>query len=405
MSKHRPSPSHHERQSVLAGERRLKMARSAHAYVRGSTQKFYEWLEASGERGLPEGPHIWICGDCHLGNLGPVASAEGDVAIHIRDLDQTVIGNPAHDLIRLGLSLATAARGSDLPGVTTAKMLEEMMDGYLAAVSGEQEEEERRARRPEAIQLILRRAAGRRWRMLARERMGHIRAKLPLGKRFWRLHAAERAEIEDLFATEAVRGMVTALKSRPDDAPVEILDAAYWMKGCSSLGRLRYAVLASVGGDGGAGGQCLIDIKEAVAPAAPRAAGSGMPRGAAERVIAGATALSPNLGVRMRPGHLQGRGVVLRELLPQDMKLELDSLTQEQAMLAAHYLGSVVGVAHGRQMPSGDKSAWGEELHRRWRKGLDAPFWLWSSVVDLVATHEAAYLEHCRRYALEREAA
>jgi uncharacterized protein (DUF2252 family) len=26
--------------------------------------------------------------------------------IQIRDLDQTVIGNPAHDLIRLGLSLA-----------------------------------------------------------------------------------------------------------------------------------------------------------------------------------------------------------------------------------------------------------------------------------------------------------
>jgi uncharacterized protein (DUF2252 family) len=29
---------------------------------------------------------------------------------------------------------------------------------------------------------------------------------------------------------------------------------------------------------------------------------------------------------------------------------------------------------------------------------LDAPSWLWSSVV--VAKHEAAYLDHCRRYAL-----
>ena len=65
-----------------------------------------------------------------MGNLGPVASAKGHIDIHIRDLDQTVIGNPAHDLIRLGLSLATAARGSDLPGVTTAKMLENMMAGY-----------------------------------------------------------------------------------------------------------------------------------------------------------------------------------------------------------------------------------------------------------------------------------
>jgi uncharacterized protein (DUF2252 family) len=59
-----------------------------------------------------------------------VAGADGKVEIEIRDLDQTVIGNPAHDLIRLGLSLAAAARGSDLPGVTTALMLEHMIEGY-----------------------------------------------------------------------------------------------------------------------------------------------------------------------------------------------------------------------------------------------------------------------------------
>ena len=81
------------------------MARSAHAYVRGSTATFYEWLDAGPAR-LPEGPPVWICGDCHVGNLGPLADAEGRVAVQIRDLDQTVIGNPAHDLIRLGLSLA-----------------------------------------------------------------------------------------------------------------------------------------------------------------------------------------------------------------------------------------------------------------------------------------------------------
>jgi hypothetical protein len=55
----------------------LKMARSAHAYVRGSTVKFYEWLEAQKRRTLPEGPAVWICGDCHAGNLGPVANAKG----------------------------------------------------------------------------------------------------------------------------------------------------------------------------------------------------------------------------------------------------------------------------------------------------------------------------------------
>jgi uncharacterized protein (DUF2252 family) len=124
-----------ERQAVLEERRRLKMARSAHAYVRGNTLQFYEWLNAGSGDKLPQGPAIWICGDCHVGNLGPVANADGKVEIEIRDLDQTVIGNPTHDLIRLGLSLATAARGSDLPGVTTALMMEQMVQGYQSALS------------------------------------------------------------------------------------------------------------------------------------------------------------------------------------------------------------------------------------------------------------------------------
>jgi uncharacterized protein (DUF2252 family) len=80
-----------ERARKLSELRNAKMARSAHAYVRGSTAKFYEWLEASSTR-LPSGPNVWICGDCHVGNLGPIAAADGRVMVEVRDLDQTVIG-------------------------------------------------------------------------------------------------------------------------------------------------------------------------------------------------------------------------------------------------------------------------------------------------------------------------
>jgi uncharacterized protein (DUF2252 family) len=96
-----------QRVKILSRVRNLKMARNAHAYVRGSTDKFYEWPKTGGSN-VPTGPSVWICGDCHLGNLGPLANADGNVNVQIRDLDQTVIGNPAHDLIRLGLSLASA---------------------------------------------------------------------------------------------------------------------------------------------------------------------------------------------------------------------------------------------------------------------------------------------------------
>jgi uncharacterized protein (DUF2252 family) len=94
------------RTNVLRDFQNLKMARSPHAFIRGTTAQFYRWLDELKKGTLPEGPAIWICGDCHVSNLGPLAGVEGNVSVSIRDFDQTVIGNPAHDIIRLGLSLA-----------------------------------------------------------------------------------------------------------------------------------------------------------------------------------------------------------------------------------------------------------------------------------------------------------
>lgn len=381
------------RMAVLDQQRRVKMARSAHAYVRGNTLQFYEWLASGSGDKLPQGPPVWICGDCHAGNLGPVANAEGEVEIQIRDLDQTVIGNPAHDLVRLGLSLATAARGSDLPGVTTALMLEQMVLGYgqaLAAPRRAAADHEAEELRP--IRLTMHAALSRKWRHLAEERIEDVTPVIPLGPRFWALTKEERAEIERIVK-EAKSDLLLGGKK------LTVLDAAYWMKGCSSLGKLRFAVLVGVGRKKDA---CyrLMDIKEAVKAAAPTKSTAEMPSDHAERVVTGARALSPYLGDRMVAAHFKGKPVVMRALMPQDLKVEVDRITREEAVATAHYLASVVGKAHVRQMDTATRRRWKAELGRNRSKSLDAPGWLWRSVVELVAAHEAAYLEHCRRYAL-----
>jgi uncharacterized protein (DUF2252 family) len=283
------------------------MASSTHAYVRGNTVKFYDWLKEAEIRGLPEGPAIWICGDCHTGNLGPIANSQGKIEDQIRDLDQTVIGNPVHDLDRLGLSLATAAR------IGTS---------------------------------------------------GHYH------------HQHDRS---------ALRGVLATVLER------------------DGFGRLRYAVLLDVDGGAVVEGDdlCLIDIKEGVQAAAPRYADAVMPRDNAERVVEGARHLSPHLGERMRSATLQDRPVVLRELLPQDLKLEIEQLGQKEAMEVARYFALVVGHAHARQMNRADRKRWSSELRRTKSKSIEAPTWLWKSVVELVGSHEVGYLEHCRRYALD----
>jgi uncharacterized protein (DUF2252 family) len=387
------SPKEHQRADTLERQRHLKMARSAQAYVRGSTAVFYEWLKSSQGK-IPEGPPIWICGDCHVGNLGPVADSKGNVEIEIRDLDQTIIGNPAHDLIRLAVSLSMAARSSDLPGVTTALMLEQMMIGYSEALKPSKKSATAAKKAGKPIRIVLKEALSRKWRHLATERIEDVRPKIPLGRKFWALSKAEHGEIERLFESKNAQLLVSVLRKEASKQKVKVLDAAYWMKGCSSLGRLRYAVLLGIGKR-----FCLIDIKEAVAAAAPGKNTKGIPRDHAERLVAGARALSPFLGERMTAEKFRGKPVVIRELRPQDLKFEFDRITQEEAVEAAKFLSGIVGRAHARQLTPIQRIKWLSSLNRR-RIRLNAPGWLWECVVELVSAHEAEYLEHCRRYAL-----
>jgi uncharacterized protein (DUF2252 family) len=390
-----------ERSHILETTRTNKMARSAHAYVRGNTVLFYEWLTSLTQGTLPEGPPVWICGDCHVGNLGPVGDTRERVRIQIRDMDQTVIGNPTHDLIRLALSLASAARGGDLPGVTTARMLEAVMDGYQAAFAHDFEEADDETVKPDAVKVVLKQASRRTWKHLARERIDDTKPTIPHGKKLWKVSTQERRAVEALFDDLSVKRLATMVRSRDDAAEVTLVDVAYWQKGCSSLGRLRYAALVSV--DDGSSGRpelCLMDLKEATDPAAPAFPETIMPTDQAERVVEGSRHISPFLGERMRAVTLLDRPVFIRELLPQDLKVELVQPTASEAVKAATFLATVVGFAHARQMDSAVRQSWQKELAQQRSHALDAPSWLWTSVVDLLVRHEQGYLEHCRRYAL-----
>jgi uncharacterized protein (DUF2252 family) len=375
------------------------MARSAHAFVRGNTARFYSMLGASNAAAsIPAGPAVWICGDCHLGNLGPLRDADGKIEVQIRDLDQTVIGNPAYDLIRLGLSLASAARGSDLPGVAVARMVEAMIDGYDNALADP--EDGRLEPEPDVVRTVRRRAFGRKWRHLARERIADVEPSIPLGRKFWPLDDGEREAVEALFDDARIQKLVLSLGKIDDDRPVRLVDAAYWMKGCSSLGLPRIAAIVAIKGAKDREAFGLVDIKGATNAVAPYAEDAIMPANPADRVVAGALALSPNLGERMAATELLGQAVFVRELAPQDLKLEVDQFSRQEAIKAARYLAHVVGKAHARQMTADQRATWRNVLNTPSTSDLDAPSWLWGSIVQLSAGHESAYLEHCRRYAL-----
>ena len=125
-------------------------------------------------------------------------------------------------------------------------------------------------------------------------------------------------KIYKIFKEAEIRRLITVLKGRDDNDKVEVLDAAYWVKGCSSLGRLRFSVLVGVGKrkKRKENGFCLIDIKEAVPAAAPRSRNAKMPTNNAERVVQAARMLSPFLAQRMLPWRFLNNAVVSARTAP-----------------------------------------------------------------------------------------
>jgi uncharacterized protein (DUF2252 family) len=124
-------------------------------------------------------------------SIGPVADLKGNIDIQIRDLDQSVIGNPAYDLIRLAVSLAMAARSADLPGVTTALMVEAIIETYTATLTGKSPKAG--VKEVASLNKVMQSSLNRKWRHLAEERIEDVRPRIPLGNKFWPLTKAEHS--------------------------------------------------------------------------------------------------------------------------------------------------------------------------------------------------------------------
>ncbi len=214
---------------------------------------------------------------------------------------------------------------------------------------------------------------------LAEDRVDGPKWRLPRGKRFWDLTESERDAVNKLFGHEGLLKTILAAQEGAKAQPF-IEDAAYWVKGCSSLGLLRFAVLLRTEQKHGSQWR-LIDIKEAVGAKAPAVPVARLDRDHAGRVVTAAKVLAPGLGSRMVARSFLEKSVFIRELLPQDLKLEIATLTPDEAAKASRYLAMILGQAHAAQMPTGDRPTWLRELARGRNAQINAPTWLWRSVV------------------------
>jgi uncharacterized protein (DUF2252 family) len=119
-----------------------------------------------------------------------------------------VIGNPAYDLIRLAVSLAMAARSADLPGVTTALMVEAMIESYTAALTGKPPKAQVKEVAP--LNKVMQSSLNRKWRHLAEERIEDVRPRIPLTKE-------EHSGLKKLLDDPKQRDFLRLLTRNKDD--------------------------------------------------------------------------------------------------------------------------------------------------------------------------------------------
>jgi uncharacterized protein (DUF2252 family) len=397
-------PSPKERAEHLSVFRSFKMALDVHAFVRARADLFYRALADGLDDAIPGGDPIWICGDAHGENLGAVADVHGNASLDLNDLDETVQGWAAHDVLRLALDMVVAARSyEELRGVETVQIVAAALEGYCEALYRRSADRAAALQKtPPQLRKLLRRTTRETRASLLGRRVDAVRRRFVHGPRYFPLSKREHHAVAELIQAREIRTLAASLTDAAPDSEVQVIDAAFRVAGTGSLGCSRAAALVHIGKPKKRYSDehlRLIDIKQALPGTAIRHPDGATPSDDAERVVCGARALVPAFGDRMVAAELLGVRVVVRELMPQDRKVSLNVLKKGEAAPIARTLGAVVGRAHGRQMSANAAAEWAETIKSD-KRGRP-PAWLWEALIELVAIHERAYLEHCAAFAEE----
>jgi len=345
------------------------MARDPHGFLRGTCHLFYQdWPARSS---LNRTPLAWICGDLHLENFGAYKGDNRLVYFDLNDFDEAVLAPVGWELARFLTSLKLAGQVLGLADGPVARLAEEFLDAYAGELREGKARWVERATARGMIRDLLKGLKDRTRRDLLKERTVHEE-----GRRLLRVDGSKA-----MPASRQQRRVATALvgrfaAGRPDPDFYRVLDVARRVAGIGSLGLERYVVL--VAGRGGDDGHHLLDLKyQPGSSLVPHLAVTQRSWGSeAERTAAlqrRGQAIAPAFLAAVRRG---GRSYVLRELMPQQDRLQLEHWNGKLKRLetVVRTMGELVAWSHlrsaGRQGSAGadDWAAFAER--RGWRKAL-----------------------------------
>jgi uncharacterized protein (DUF2252 family) len=395
-----------EKTAHLAGifEHKLdRMRASPLAFLRGTAPLYYELLEASPELARGPGGEGWLMGDLHLENFGayrPQSLADEEdahatptkkpakkkhakqkhpatlVTFNLNDFDDAIVGPWRLDVMRLLVSLILGGRELQVRGARSVELCETLLDSYVAHACARGKEPP--APRPVGALVEAVRLRSRLELLDARTRVVHGARQFVRGDHYREVSTPLRKRAARAFGAYAMKVSET---DRVELGHLEVTDVAYRVAGTGSLGGVRLAVL--VRGKGGADGAWIFDMKEQGVPSGALLLGKPKMKGA-KRVVAAMQACLEHPPRMLGTTKLDGMSMFVRRLAPQEDKLDLSHIREDDLESLAAYLGALTGAAHRRGATRPTKTPWK-------RRERDA---LLERAIAIAGIHEAAYLAY-----------
>jgi uncharacterized protein (DUF2252 family) len=370
-----------------------RMTASPLAFLRGAAPLFYEVLAA--HPSLAEGPRGkgWLTGDLHLENFGayrplPLALSgdrhdRDEAAFDLNDFDDAVIGPWRIDVLRLTASLILAGRELGAGGMRVLDLAHGLLRAYVVAAF---DENAKLPKEPAPVTRLIDQVAERTRKELLDGRTKVVKGerRFVRGARYADLPAGIAKRVNGAFA-KYVRGLDDDF--RPESKALQVIDAAWRIAGTGSLGGVRVGVL--VRGKGGPDGAWVFDMKEQGLPSATILFGRPSKK---KRLPPAQRVVTAYRSCVARPAWLLGTttlgdlSLFVRRLSPQEDKLDLTKIRDEDLDSLARYLGALVGRAHAR---GGTKHP-----RKEWSEGECGA--IVDRAISIAGIHEATYLALCK---------
>lgn len=315
-----------------------RMAASALGFFRGTAHLFYEDWPGDSEL-LRAAPLAWVCGDLHVENFGTYRADNRLVYFDCNDFDEACVGPATWDIARLLVSVAIECMERE---EKQAPLMKRVVRAYATEL---QTGKPRWTEAETSTGIIRELFDGLQHRtaqkfLASRTVLQGRRRVIDTGK--GRALAAAPADLEMVQAFFAKKTAFTCV------------DVARRVAGNGSLGVPRFVALV----EDKAKNPFLLDLKQGQPAAALRFHPSALApafRDDAERVVGGAGLFLAMPPAFLQPVRFGGTGWVLRELLPNEDRVDVAGASLPAFKEYAETLGTVTAWGHLRG--SGRKGA------------------------------------------------